>query len=687
VSRVTFGSLKPHQEKAVVWARRRLADRQGRCFTSRGDQDGVLFADSVGMGKTWEALGASALLLYRWTGKERGRRHVLVLCPANLVTKWEDELEDGSGFRTRLSKWAKRMRQTGDGAVAKCVEETLSHALPIRRSTHVQTRLRYGRVRPQGGTYIVSQSLFRRRGRGLGALRRHHWNIVICDEAHTTVARKSMDALAARRRDGTRLLLSATPFQLEPRQFNELLRHALLHGHRVLNRKETRPYISAVDAVFRSPATSPDPAPKQRRAAQDCLRRVAARTVPPTLRRVYSLLLPDGAALPMAKRLDELDNDAVAALLEAAKHVGECDHAFERAYLRARMDLAAGRKRLFVATSLRRALAGSVRGRESPRRRALGVWARRAFEEDIRCSLEKGLPRKSIVFTTWVGGRGVGEAEVLRTTLLGAWRSALGRVRALHGARWIEWRRKGRDRLAGKARKASLDGYEGVAEAMTALARDELASVLAGRFPKYAPSITQDLARQCDAIQKLRVEIQSGEYDEKRKYYEKRTLRRRLRERLRAASPDPTDRGSGPVARYTGSERRSERDRAATAFRRPGPPWVLVASNVGAEGIDLHTFTARVVHYDLEWNPARMEQREGRGDRVGRRIPEPLQVLYCIVPGTYDERMLHQLVARDRWHGVLLGKGASRLAEAEGDAPLLPSKRLRRMRLDLRPRN
>ena len=61
---------------------------------------------------------------------------------------------------------------------------------------------------------------------------------------------------------------------------------------------------------------------------------------------------------------------------------------------------------------------------------------------------------------------------------------------------------------------------------------------------------------------------------------------------------------------------------------------------------------------------------------------------YVIVPRTYDERMLHQLVARDRWHGVLLGKAGARLAEDRGelDARLEAAEVLGRMTLDLRPR-
>jgi hypothetical protein len=81
-----------------------------------------------------------------------------------------------------------------------------------------------------------------------------------------------------------------------------------------------------------------------------------------------------------------------------------------------------------------------------------------------------------------------------------------------------------------------------------------------------------------------------------------------------------------------------------------------------------------------------MEQREGRGDRVGRRLHDMLEILYCLVPRTYDERMFYQLVARDRWHGVLLGKPAIRLDDDERDVSLIERRRIARMRLDLAPR-
>jgi superfamily II DNA or RNA helicase len=48
---------------------------------------------------------------------------------------------------------------------------------------------------------------------------------------------------------------------------------------------------------------------------------------------------------------------------------------------------------------------------------------------------------------------------------------------------------------------------------------------------------------------------------------------------------------------------------------------VLVATDCLSEGINLQDLFTAVLHYDLPWNPNRLEQREGRIDRYGQRAP------------------------------------------------------------------
>jgi superfamily II DNA or RNA helicase len=50
----------------------------------------------------------------------------------------------------------------------------------------------------------------------------------------------------------------------------------------------------------------------------------------------------------------------------------------------------------------------------------------------------------------------------------------------------------------------------------------------------------------------------------------------------------------------------------------PDRPRVLVATDCLSEGVNLQEKFPAVVHYDLPWNPNRLEQREGRVDRYGQ---------------------------------------------------------------------
>lgn len=59
-------------------------------------------------------------------------------------------------------------------------------------------------------------------------------------------------------------------------------------------------------------------------------------------------------------------------------------------------------------------------------------------------------------------------------------------------------------------------------------------------------------------------------------------------------------------------------------------PRVLIATDCLSEGINLQDRFTAVLHYDLPWNPNRLEQREGRVDRYGQNAPE---VKACLLYG------------------------------------------------------
>jgi ATP-dependent helicase HepA len=64
----------------------------------------------------------------------------------------------------------------------------------------------------------------------------------------------------------------------------------------------------------------------------------------------------------------------------------------------------------------------------------------------------------------------------------------------------------------------------------------------------------------------------------------------------------------------------ARRDTEVARFREPEGPSLLVSTECGGEGRNFE-FCRRLVLFDLPWKPSVVEQRIGRLDRIGRRIP------------------------------------------------------------------
>ena len=101
------------------------------------------------------------------------------------------------------------------------------------------------------------------------------------------------------------------------------------------------------------------------------------------------------------------------------------------------------------------------------------------------------------------------------------------------------------------------------------------------------------------------------------------------------------------------------------------------------------------MHHDLAWNPAQLEQRVGRIDRLGsltlqlrRKNPDVrLEVLYPLVHATIDERIYRMVKTREKWLEFLLGAAPNYDSYAldETPAPPLPEGFAEALRIDLRP--
>lgn len=61
---------------------------------------------------------------------------------------------------------------------------------------------------------------------------------------------------------------------------------------------------------------------------------------------------------------------------------------------------------------------------------------------------------------------------------------------------------------------------------------------------------------------------------------------------------------------------------AFQAHPKEAPVRILLATDAASEGVNLQNHCSRLIHFEIPWNPNRMEQRNGRVDRHGQQAPE-----------------------------------------------------------------
>jgi len=122
---------------------------------------------------------------------------------------------------------------------------------------------------------------------------------------------------------------------------------------------------------------------------------------------------------------------------------------------------------------------------------------------------------------------------------------------------------------------------------------------------------------------------------------------RYLREQLEAAVAN-TDRAGERLAVYRGSTPADDRKTIKAAFNadpKKHPLRILLCTDAAREGINLQTHCADLFHFDVPWNPSRMEQRNGRIDRKLQPSPE-VRCHYFVYKQRAEDRVLAAVVRK-----------------------------------------
>ena len=72
---------------------------------------------------------------------------------------------------------------------------------------------------------------------------------------------------------------------------------------------------------------------------------------------------------------------------------------------------------------------------------------------------------------------------------------------------------------------------------------------------------------------------------------------------------------------------------------------ILIATDVISEGLNLQRLASCIVHYELPWNPNRLEQRNGRVDRIGQ-LKEYVHIRTFVLDKTLDKDILDLLITK-----------------------------------------
>jgi hypothetical protein len=131
-------------------------------------------------------------------------------------------------------------------------------------------------------------------------------------------------------------------------------------------------------------------------------------------------------------------------------------------------------------------------------------------------------------------------------------------------------------------------------------------------------------------------------------FTENREGTKRYLESILEQAIDGTDRPDERIAVITGltsGASRKEVQRRFNTHPSDDPLRILIATDAAREGLNFQAHCADLFHFDLPWNPGRIEQRNGR---IDRKLQPALEVRchYFVLPQRAEDRVLEVLVRK-----------------------------------------
>ncbi|MEO0949511.1 MAG: helicase-related protein, partial [Cyanobacteria bacterium J06641_5] len=132
--------------------------------------------------------------------------------------------------------------------------------------------------------------------------------------------------------------------------------------------------------------------------------------------------------------------------------------------------------------------------------------------------------------------------------------------------------------------------------------------------------------------------------------------KRYLQQQLEAIAAD-SERASDRIDTFHGGIGEDRREQIKAAFNADPtkhPLRILIATDAAREGVNLQNYCSELFHFDVPWNPSRMEQRNGRIDRKLQRAAV-VRCHYFVYPQRAEDRVLEVLVEKTKTIQAELG--------------------------------